>query len=209
VTFALLLRIGACSAGPNSHGGANHATASYRPTTPLPAFATALGLPCGDDWEAGSLYARCGRGQRVSVAEFNDYEAVTGKNFRYCAGIIRPGFCNQYADSTESPEHFEYPSTPLAEVTYARSGHQVNKTVLYVDGPYLWLKIVVEVKQQFPSASLMIADRRLLSEKDRAFLNRALGFDATVDIDDDLALRRSVATLQKTSPLSAATSEQD
>jgi hypothetical protein len=191
VPFALLLGVGACSGRSSSPGGAWSAAGSFRPTTPLPASAGAIGLACGDDWEAGSFYARCGRGRRISVALFIGYEAVTGKNFRYCSGELRPEFCNQYQDSTEPPEHFQYPPTPLADVTDARDGQRANRRVLYADGPYLWIEVVVEVAQQFPSASLLITDRRLLSETDRAFLRRALGIDAKVDMDDDLALRRA------------------
>jgi hypothetical protein len=150
--------------------------------TPLPGFALEIGTPCTEHRHFDYLYLRCGSGGRVSIAVYLEYAAITGKweKWRF----------SELAEPEEPPEQFQYPAVSLAVTTWARERGMVTERVVYADGPYLWLKIVVEVGEQFKWARLVVADRRHLTDGDRSMLPDALGLGDRFDLNDDAALGR-------------------
>jgi hypothetical protein len=181
---AVVLGIGvaACAASPRVF---------VAPVTPIPDELAVLGKPCTATVHAHPVSAFCAR-ERVSMVLFSSHERVTGQ---------RPGSGSLDYDPSDDPlalakavPAIGCPSHVLATVTWARSrgGLSRNEHVIYADGPMLWVKTIVEVPLQFPEATLLVADRRLLSAENERFLRSALMLGADVDLGDDAAIARAM-----------------
>jgi hypothetical protein len=175
------------------------------PTTPLPPIVAELGSPCVHDTTTRSpgqirmreIDTTCGPGGRASIVELADYVTITGKHFV-------PGY-----DLDDDPRFhgtfqgpIVYPPGVLRVITLARSrrGQDVIEVTVYADGWRLWIKGVDEVGQQFPTAGLLIADRRYLTAADVDRIHDRMGLSRDVPLDDDQALRRALGKLPSLPP---------
>ena len=151
---------------------------SYRPTTPLPAFAEELGHSCAADWGGSPLYVKCGEGRRAAIARWRDHQAVTGRWQPTSDDLPHP----------EPPPHFAFPPRVSAK---SDGKHAYEELWLYIEGPFLWLKAEAR-RSQFGGAALTIVDRRLLSQENERWLAKRLNLADPADIYDDQRLIRGV-----------------
>lgn len=153
----------------------------------------------------GNLYQRCGKSEQISVAVYSSYTSVTGKPAPAPTHVDSYGVEHAEAGYSQNgaSEVFRYPATRSITLTHARSGQYVNEQVVYADGPYLWIKTVNECGVQFPSASLLIVDRRLSTDSDDAFVREALGLKEAVRIQDNRALSQALEAVPTIAPKSS------
>ena len=158
-----------------------------------PIFATHLGQRCaGDITSAGRLeHCTAGRISYVLVADVHDL--ITGRPHHTCHEAS-PGKWSCEPDQQEI-ERVTLPSRLLGSVTVARDRDLVDEQRVYSDNARLWIVVVLEVMQQFPGGTIVIADRRLLADEDRASLRDLLHLSDEVDLDDDVELACALASL--------------
>jgi hypothetical protein len=169
-------------------------------TQPMPWFASRLGEPCSEEstWNGGVEH--CTAGRISYVIRTNAHQLITGRApGRGCCSWGVP--CREYGfEPVEQGPRLAVPSRHLATRTLARSFRSVNEERVYVDGAHLWFVGVYEVGINCYRGTIVVADRRLLSKKDRDSIRKLLSLAHGVDLDDDSELERALKALPSVLP---------
>lgn len=169
----------------------------------MPWFAARLGEPCSADlaWDGG--FERCELGKISYVVRRSAHYLVTG--------VLPGGGCCHWGvpcrdsragagPSVESSPPLDFPRHRLVTRTLCRRGRDVDEQRVYVDGALLWIVGVYEVGINCGHGIIVIADRRLLSARDRETLREILTLAPEVDLDDDAGLERALWELPSLPP---------
>jgi len=162
------------------------------PSQPPSWFAARLGVPCSDDMTWSGGLEHCSAGKVSYVIRTHVHYLITGKApGEGCCTWGVP--CRRYGeDPVDQTPRMQFPPRHLGTRTLVGSRGYADEQRFYTDGALLWVVGIFEKGINCHEGTILIADRRLLTQADRVYVRNLISVDDSVDLDKDEELERAI-----------------